>query len=186
MCEAVSGANQPPPRDTALLDLLRAREGQRTTVVLADGKRLTVLNIAWGYDMGDEFAHVTTNISPEIEGTSAGFFFTHDVRELCDEGGEPLDLDLRGIGRADAQSGQLLPITEDEDAFTVTIGRVVVQGWIDDDPCDRCGAAVIMDEANDAKFCPQCNRWVESKCDDPKCEYCPFRPEPPLNRKVEA
>jgi hypothetical protein len=51
--------------DRAVLATLRARDGQATTVVLKDGRSLEVLNIAWGYDEGEPFAHVTTNISPD-------------------------------------------------------------------------------------------------------------------------
>lgn len=174
--------DQPPPLDTALIDLLRERDGKRTTLITADGSRLVVYNIAWGYDMGDEFAHVTTNISPKVERASVDFFFTHDVRDVLDEHGKTLGLNLREIGRADAQNGQLHRIVEDEDEGTVTIGTLVVQGWIDGDLCDECGGPNIMDDRNDAKFCPQCDRWTESKCDDPSCDYCPYRPEPPMNR----
>jgi hypothetical protein len=50
-----------------------------------------VRNIAWGYDIGDEFAHVTTNVSPAVEGASIDFFFTSEVRAVIDEDGLPLD-----------------------------------------------------------------------------------------------
>jgi hypothetical protein len=40
---------------------------------LSGGETLSVFNIVWGYDLGDGFAHVTTNISPEIAGTSIDF-----------------------------------------------------------------------------------------------------------------
>ena len=58
------GVAQPEPRDEALLHLLQARDGRLTYVLLADGRRLPVYDIAWGYDMGDEYANVTTNCSP--------------------------------------------------------------------------------------------------------------------------
>ena len=81
---------QPPPADTALIDLLNERDGRRTTVVLTDGRNLYLWNIAWGYDMGDEFAHVTTNCSPFIDGANLGVFFTNEVAKVLDEMGEPL------------------------------------------------------------------------------------------------
>jgi hypothetical protein len=84
------GVEQPEPVDTALLDLLRARDGLLTHVLLADGKRLPVYDIAWGYDMGDEHAHVTTNISPPVDGRPIHFFFTSEVTGLLDENGQPL------------------------------------------------------------------------------------------------
>ncbi|MQA97255.1 MAG: hypothetical protein GEV11_22415 [Streptosporangiales bacterium] len=77
-------ADQPPPRDEAILRLLQDRAGQPTEVVLRDDTRLTVFNIAWGYDLGDEYAHVTTNISPDIEGAAVDFFFTSSVVAVRD------------------------------------------------------------------------------------------------------
>jgi hypothetical protein len=35
-----------------LIDLLRESDGRPTVVELHDGRRLTVINIAWGYNMG--------------------------------------------------------------------------------------------------------------------------------------
>jgi hypothetical protein len=62
--------------DKDLIDLLVKREGTRTAVVLRDTTRLSVLNIAWGYDDGDPHAHVTTNISPSVPEASVDFFST--------------------------------------------------------------------------------------------------------------
>jgi hypothetical protein len=81
---------QPPPADTALIELLKQRDGRKTTVVLTDGRRLDLWNIAWGYDMGDEFAHVTTNCGPFIDGTSLDVFFTNEATMVLDEKGEPV------------------------------------------------------------------------------------------------
>lgn len=81
---------QPPPADTALIDLLNERHGRRTTVVQTDGRNLDLWNIVWGYDMGDEFAHVTTNCSPFTEGANLDVFFTNEVAKVLDEMGEPL------------------------------------------------------------------------------------------------
>ena len=75
---------QPAPRDEALIRLFQDRDGTATRVILRDKQLLTVVNIAWGYDMGDEFAHVTTNVSPTVEGTSIDFFYTSDVESLSD------------------------------------------------------------------------------------------------------
>lgn len=84
---------QPPPADTALIDLLNERDDRRTTVVLTDGRSLDLWNIAWGYDMGDEFAHVTTNCSPFIDGASLDVFFTNEVSRVLEEMGEPIQWD---------------------------------------------------------------------------------------------
>jgi len=36
------------------------------------GSRHTALtfNIAWGYDVGDEYSHVTSNVSPAVKGSA--------------------------------------------------------------------------------------------------------------------
>lgn len=34
-------------------------DGRLTYLVLEDGRRFRSFNIAWGYDLGDTFAHVT-------------------------------------------------------------------------------------------------------------------------------
>jgi len=81
---------QPKRVDTALLELLQARDGLLTYVLLTDGNRLPVFDIAWGYDMSDEHAHVTSNCSPSVEGRPLDFFSTHQVTGLQDEDGTPL------------------------------------------------------------------------------------------------
>ncbi len=40
--------------------------------------------MVWGYDEGDSAAHVTTNISPPVDGATIDFFFTRDVCEIED------------------------------------------------------------------------------------------------------
>jgi hypothetical protein len=70
--------------DQSTIDLLLGRQGAATWVTLASGARLTVYNIAWGYDMGDEYAHVTTNISPKADGASTDVFFTNEIRSISD------------------------------------------------------------------------------------------------------
>ena len=64
------------PRDQDLIDLLRRRDGQLTLAKLADGRVRYIKNIAWGYDIGDHHAHVTTNISPDGDALSVDFFYT--------------------------------------------------------------------------------------------------------------
>jgi hypothetical protein len=34
-------------------------------------------------------------------------------------------------------------------------------------------------EQYDAYYDDETNEWLEDKCDDPECEYCPNRPEKP-------
>lgn len=44
------------PRAPDLVALLNARDGIGTLVDIQDGDTFTVSNIAWGYDLGDEYA----------------------------------------------------------------------------------------------------------------------------------
>jgi hypothetical protein len=44
-----------------------------------------------GYDMGDDHAHVTTNISPEVAEATIDFFFTSEIQSISDlASGAPL------------------------------------------------------------------------------------------------
>ena len=72
------------PADIEVIALLASRDGIPTLVTLNAGSQCTVHNIAWGYDVGDEYAHVTTNVSPEIDGASIDFFFTSDIQSITD------------------------------------------------------------------------------------------------------
>lgn len=68
--------------DAAIIALLNDRDGMPTTVTLRDGRELTVWNIAWGYDIGDDYAHITTNCSPSVGDLPLDFFYTNEVVEL--------------------------------------------------------------------------------------------------------
>ena len=73
--------------DRKIIEILKSRDSRWTLVRLRSGDELRVFNIAWGYDLGDEWAHVTTNISPEQDSeTPIEFFYTSDVEALIDEG----------------------------------------------------------------------------------------------------
>lgn len=78
------GSRMPPPRDEALLAVLQERDGSPSRVVLRNGSILTVFNIAWGYDMGDEYSHVTSNVGPDVEGSTVDLFFTNDIDRILD------------------------------------------------------------------------------------------------------
>ena len=39
--------------------------------------------------------------------------------------------------------------------------------------------AVKRNEYYDAMFCKICDSWLEDRCDDPRCNFCPQRPEKP-------
>ncbi len=74
--------NNTEHKDNAILEQLKRRDGIETEIILKDGTKLIVWNIAWGYDLGDEFAHITTNISPNIENAEIDFFYTNEIKEI--------------------------------------------------------------------------------------------------------
>jgi hypothetical protein len=46
----------------------------------------------------------------------------------------------------------------------------------------ECGNEKSYSAEYDAYYCKSCNHWLESKCDDPECEYCTKRPKVPEMR----
>jgi ribosomal protein S27AE len=48
------------------------------------------------------------------------------------------------------------------------------------DYCNRCDQRLLMSDKFDALYCGRCNRWVDSKCSDPRCVYCSKRPARPV------
>jgi hypothetical protein len=73
------------PADIEIVETLKRQDGKWTTIELKTGECYRAFNIAWGYDVGDVCAHVTTNISPEQAGATIDFFSTSDVVRLVDE-----------------------------------------------------------------------------------------------------
>jgi plasmid maintenance system antidote protein VapI len=71
-------------RDTALLELLQLRTGMPTIARMKDGSSLTIWNFMWSYFFGDEYAYITTNSKPVIEGENIDICFTSDIAELID------------------------------------------------------------------------------------------------------
>jgi len=45
--------------------------------------------------------------------------------------------------------------------------------------CEACGERALYNYTYDSYLCPKCNEFLEKKCDDPKCFYCPKRPDRP-------
>jgi hypothetical protein len=43
-----------------------------------------VFNIAWGEDIGDDYEHITSNISPSLEGASVDLFSTDEIARIID------------------------------------------------------------------------------------------------------
>jgi hypothetical protein len=65
----------------------------------------------------------------------------------------------------------------DED--TLVINNIEIDGWIDDENCEFCKCQRCYSERYDVYFCPYCNCWLESRCDDPECHFCKDRPRFP-------
>jgi hypothetical protein len=74
-------------KDQSIIDIFKSRDGLETKVELKNGKLISVWNIAWGYDIGDEFAHITSNISPNIDNATIDFFFSTEISKILTEKG---------------------------------------------------------------------------------------------------
>ena len=73
------------PFHATALDILKLRTDEPSDVTLACGRVVRVYNVAWGYDMGDPVAHITTNISPAPNPEhTADFFFANEVLRIVD------------------------------------------------------------------------------------------------------
>ncbi|XRG80755.1 hypothetical protein V5E38_10825 [Rossellomorea sp. GAMAL-10_SWC] len=73
-----------------------------------------------------------------------------------------------------------MKIVEKDDV--VIIDGIEIEGFIDIEKfCSICKHNLAYYEDFDAYFCPKCNNWTESKCNDPECDYCPNGPDKPLN-----
>lgn len=51
--------------------------------------------------------------------------------------------------------------------------------------CPTCNSNREYNENFDAYYCDNCNIWLEAKCTDPECRYCPKRPENPIKYTIE-
>lgn len=67
-----------------IVKILEKRCGTSSTVYLKDKQVLLVNDIAWGYDIGDDFAHITTNISPPQDGVEVDYFYVSEVEKIID------------------------------------------------------------------------------------------------------
>jgi plasmid maintenance system antidote protein VapI len=79
-----NSARKKGPRDTALLELLQLRTGMPTIAKMKDGSSLMIWNFMWSYFFGDEYAYITTNCKPVIEGEKIDLCYTTDIAELID------------------------------------------------------------------------------------------------------
>ncbi len=71
-------------RDQHIIEIFKSTDQLEKAVYLDNNSILTVFNIAWGYDNGDEFAHITTNISPEIRNSEIDYFYTNEIQKIED------------------------------------------------------------------------------------------------------
>jgi hypothetical protein len=72
-------------------------------------------------------------------------------------------------------------LREDSERGIVIIDGVEIPGSLDRHRKCQCGSARVLSDEFDAYFCPACNQWLESACNDPSCAYCRQRPEHPLS-----
>ena len=95
------GADMTNASHTRALQILKRRCGEWSEVWLRDGRHVRVLNIAWGHDLGDPVAHVTTNISPSLAGADlpVDFFQTDEVVRIIDPEIGAVWFDTDGDGR---------------------------------------------------------------------------------------
>lgn len=71
-------------KDKEVLKVLRARDGVGTQITLWDGRKVSVWNIAEGYDIGEAYSNLTTNISPSIEGATIDLINTSKIAQVSD------------------------------------------------------------------------------------------------------
>ena len=73
-----------PGRGAALVKLLEARDGLLTLLVLEDGRVHRSFNVAAGRDIGAEWEHISTNISPCLDAEPSEFLLTGEIVEVVD------------------------------------------------------------------------------------------------------
>jgi hypothetical protein len=69
-------------KDKKLIETIKNQDGNHLSIQLKNGEIKSVWNIAWGYDIGDDYAHITTNISPTIKGTSIDIFCSYEIARI--------------------------------------------------------------------------------------------------------
>jgi hypothetical protein len=74
------------PLHARALDTLVHRTGSWSRVHLRSGQTCLVWDIAWGFDLGEDVAHITTNISPGpgVE-CAVDFFHADEILRIEDE-----------------------------------------------------------------------------------------------------
>ncbi|HSW88227.1 MAG TPA: CPCC family cysteine-rich protein [Candidatus Saccharimonadales bacterium] len=75
-----------------------------------------------------------------------------------------------------------LGISESKNSTVVKIGSHEITGFVDFQRCGTCNTLRIYNDKYDRFFCPTCNKWLESRCNDPSCEMCRSTPDKPLKK----
>lgn len=73
-----------PAHCRRVIPVLQARDGKSTKIELSEHRVLEVLNIAWGQDDGDDYEHITINVSPDTAAGAIELFFTDEVARIVD------------------------------------------------------------------------------------------------------
>ena len=71
-------------KDQHIIEVFKTTDQLEKAVYLDNNTILKVFNIAWGYDIGDDFAHITTNISPKIRNSDIDYFYTNEIQKIED------------------------------------------------------------------------------------------------------
>lgn len=83
-------------KDSQIIEIFKSLDDKEAFVTLHDGRELVVWNIAWAYDTADDFAHITSNISPSKEGTTIDLFYTSEIKAISHNGNQvnfrPIDI----------------------------------------------------------------------------------------------
>jgi hypothetical protein len=82
--EAPLDPGQPTEAARQIVGILQRRDNSESSVRLLDGRVYRVMNIAWGIDALDTAYHITTNISPDVDGYSIDVFRTDEVDFIVD------------------------------------------------------------------------------------------------------
>ena len=53
-------------------------------MLLSGARTLRIFNVAWGEGLGDDFEHITSNISPRVDDATIDFFFTDEVASIVE------------------------------------------------------------------------------------------------------
>lgn len=53
------------------------------------------------------------------------------------------------------------------------------------DLCNCGSQRRAFSQEYDSYYCHPCNKWLESKCDDPTCEFCVGRPKTPIEKEIK-